>query len=64
MPHKIISNDYFLCRNLIDEMVTEEEKRRTTLKDNIKYYTDELSVLCAELHVTPLKVSVCSQQCS
>ena len=43
-------------RNLIDEMVTEEEKRRLNLQNNIEEYKHKLASLCAELHVAPIKV--------
>ncbi|KAF6020195.1 PRC1 [Bugula neritina] len=36
-------------------MVTEEETRRNTLKENIEQYKSKLSQLCAELHVAPIQ---------
>ena len=51
-------------RNLIDEMVTEEEKRRLNLQNNIEEYRHKLASLCAELHVAPIKVCLNDTQCN
>ncbi|XP_067933561.1 protein regulator of cytokinesis 1-like isoform X2 [Watersipora subatra] len=53
---------FMYIRNLIEEMVTEDERRRNTLKENIEIYKSKLSTLCAELGVAPIQ-PVASRLC-
>lgn len=52
----VFQYDSSCFRNLIEEMVTEDERRRNTLKENIEIYKSKLSTLCAELGVAPIQV--------
>ena len=45
-------------RNLLDEMVQEEESLKTKLMRNVETYGEELLKLCKELTLPPHEVSV------